>query len=221
MVDHFSGTKKTTDMRRILVEFSRRVCLNAAIARPIAAIDGAINGGARSCSGVLRESNVVVTVISRSTCSGGLKNGFSAWSIGCRQSGIGGSQLRLFSSGLSDAESGALVSEEKFHSLANDTLDTLQEKIEAYGEDLDVDGFDLDYSDGVMTVRLGDKGTYVLNKQTPNRQLWLSSPVSGPARFDWNMSENLWIYRRTKAELISLLEEELSELLGSPVALKN
>lgn len=28
-----------------------------------------------------------------------------------------------------------------------------------------------------MTVRLGDKGTYVLNKQTPNRQLWLSSPV--------------------------------------------
>lgn len=28
-----------------------------------------------------------------------------------------------------------------------------------------------------MTVRLGDLGTYVLNKQTPNRQLWLSSPV--------------------------------------------
>ena len=40
-------------------------------------------------------------------------------------------------------------------------------------------------ADGVLTVKLGGKfGTYVINKQTPNKQLWLSSPVSGPARFD-------------------------------------
>jgi frataxin len=31
--------------------------------------------------------------------------------------------------------------------------------------------------DGVLTIRLGDKGTYVINKQTPNRQLWFSSPI--------------------------------------------
>lgn len=31
---------------------------------------------------------------------------------------------------------------------------------------------------GVLTIRLGgDMGTYVLNKQAPNKQLWLSSPV--------------------------------------------
>lgn len=129
-------------------------------------------------------------------------------------------QLRLFSSG-GEGESGALISEKMFHSVANDTLDMLQEKIEAYGEDLDVDGFDMDYSDGVMTVRLGDLGTYVLNKQTPNRQIWLSSPVSGPARFDWMANDSMWVYRRSKAELVSLLEQELSELLGSPVSLKN
>ena len=29
---------------------------------------------------------------------------------------------------------------------------------------------------GVLTVRLGDNGTYVLNKQPPNKQIWLSSP---------------------------------------------
>ena len=29
------------------------------------------------------------------------------------------------------------------------------------------------------------KGTYVLNKQPPNKQIWLSSPVSGPKRYDW------------------------------------
>jgi len=30
---------------------------------------------------------------------------------------------------------------------------------------------------GVLTVKLGRRGTYVINKQTPNRQIWLSSPV--------------------------------------------
>ena len=30
---------------------------------------------------------------------------------------------------------------------------------------------------GVLTLRLGDKGTYVINKQTPNRQIWFSSPI--------------------------------------------
>lgn len=30
---------------------------------------------------------------------------------------------------------------------------------------------------GVLTVKLGDKGTYVINKQPPNKQIWLSSPV--------------------------------------------
>lgn len=38
---------------------------------------------------------------------------------------------------------------------------------------------------GVLTVALGDLGTYVINKQTPNRQIWMSSPVSGPMRYDW------------------------------------
>ena len=38
---------------------------------------------------------------------------------------------------------------------------------------------------GVLTVRLGELGTYVINKQTPNRQIWMSSPISGPVRYDW------------------------------------
>ena len=38
--------------------------------------------------------------------------------------------------------------------------------------------FSLSSQSGVLTLALGPgKGTYVLNKQAPNRQLWLSSPV--------------------------------------------
>lgn len=30
---------------------------------------------------------------------------------------------------------------------------------------------------GVLTLKLGEQGTYVINKQGPNQQIWLSSPV--------------------------------------------
>jgi hypothetical protein len=37
--------------------------------------------------------------------------------------------------------------------------------------------FPLTFQNQVLTLRLGDLGTYVVNKQAPNRQIWLSSPV--------------------------------------------
>jgi frataxin len=64
----------------------------------------------------------------------------------------------------------------------------------------------------VLTVKLGVHGTYVINKQTPNRQIWLSSPLSGPFRYDWH--EGRWVYRRDGRELLSQLQQELAQLLG-------
>ncbi len=33
---------------------------------------------------------------------------------------------------------------------------------------------------GVLTLKLGSLGTYVINKQAPNHQIWMSSPVRYP-----------------------------------------
>ena len=33
------------------------------------------------------------------------------------------------------------------------------------------------FQNQVLTLKVGPLGTYVINKQTPNRQIWLSSPV--------------------------------------------
>lgn len=33
------------------------------------------------------------------------------------------------------------------------------------------------FQNEVLTLKLGSLGTYVINKQTPNRQIWMSSPV--------------------------------------------
>jgi frataxin len=85
------------------------------------------------------------------------------------------------------------MTEGEFHRLADKTLDHLQERLEAYVEDQDVPDGDVEYGMGVLTVRLGRLGTYVINKQTPNRQIWMSSPVSGPVRYDYD--DGRWVYR--------------------------
>ncbi|OEL27499.1 Frataxin, mitochondrial [Dichanthelium oligosanthes] len=112
-----------------------------------------------------------------------------------------------------------IMPEDEFHKLADGTIHDLLEKLEEYGDSIQMDGFDIDYGNQVLTLRLGDLGTYVVNKQAPNRQIWLSSPVSGPARFDWDTSSDGWIYKRTGANLLQLLEKEIGELCGTPVEL--
>ena len=90
-----------------------------------------------------------------------------------------------------------------FHRVADRTIHALQERVEAIVDD-HCDGGDVTYGDGVLTVFLGDdEGTFVLNKQTPNRQLWWSSPLSGPRRYEFSEggkdgegAEGAWTYTR-------------------------
>lgn len=71
------------------------------------------------------------------------------------------------------------------------------------------------HQQGVMTIVLPPHGTYVLNKQPPNKQIWLSAPVSGPKRYDWVVKGNTaetqrgeWVYLRDGSTLTALVREE-------------
>lgn len=78
-----------------------------------------------------------------------------------------------------------------------------------------------------MNIGLRDKGTYVLNKQPPNKQIWLSSPESGPKRYDWvvqgesmaHKEESIpsgdWIYLRDGSSLVDLIKNEIGVRLDS------
>lgn len=73
---------------------------------------------------------------------------------------------------------------------------------------------DVEYSAGVLNVIMPKQGTYVLNKQPPNKQIWLSSPLSGPKRYDWAMmgggsGTEEWLYLRDGSSLAGLLREEI------------
>ena len=77
------------------------------------------------------------------------------------------------------------VDENSYLKLTSETLESISDKFNELIEDHTVlAGGDTTLSDGVLTVKLSQFGIYVLNKQTPNRQIWLSSPVSGPYRYD-------------------------------------
>jgi len=111
----------------------------------------------------------------------------------------------------------AELTETEFHEAA----DALLEAIECTAGALDdtiTEGFDLSHATGVLTLKLGPKGTYVLNKQAPNRQIWWSSPLSGPKRYHWDASRRAWLNTRDGHELTALLTTELERLTGQRLA---
>ncbi|KAK9845795.1 hypothetical protein WJX81_002579 [Elliptochloris bilobata] len=92
------------------------------------------------------------------------------------------------------------------------TLEELTNRMDALLEDSDIDGSDLEYGQGVLTLKLGRLGTYVINKQTPNHQIWMSSPVSGPVRYD--LEGGRWVYHRDGHDMHARLAAELQQLCG-------
>ncbi|KAF8078377.1 hypothetical protein FPV67DRAFT_1557718 [Lyophyllum atratum] len=106
---------------------------------------------------------------------------------------------------------------ERYHALSDATMDTLLESLEALLDDLGNPNYEVEYHSGVLTLVLGDSGTYVINKQPPNKQIWLSSPYSGPKRYDYSEADDDWLYSRDSRALGDLLNDELSKALGQPV----
>ncbi|XP_076021213.1 frataxin, mitochondrial [Genypterus blacodes] len=123
-----------------------------------------------------------------------------------------------------DTQAGVLtseLSEAEYDKLAEETLDALAD----YLEDLTnatftKSDYDVIFSSGVLTVKVGgDYGTYVINKQTPNKQIWLSSPTSGPKRYNW--SGERWVYTHDGNSLHNLLSREFSVIFKRNMDLSN
>uniref|UniRef100_A0A1B6F532 ferroxidase n=1 Tax=Cuerna arida TaxID=1464854 RepID=A0A1B6F532_9HEMI len=109
-----------------------------------------------------------------------------------------------------------------YESICEETLDSLCEFFEDIIENtLELKTADVAFGDGVLTVNLGKFGTYVINRQSPNKQIWLSSPTSGPKRYDFVRSRNGWVYRHDNRTLHSLLQEEISTIVQNPIDFSN
>lgn len=109
-----------------------------------------------------------------------------------------------------------------FHGTSEATLQSLLNRIEAAEALMPrqrFPAFDVEYSQGVLTVKFGPQCTYVLNKQPPNQQIWLSSPFSGPRRFDWKQDLQRWLDTRdSSTDLDTFLCVELRAKLDFPIS---
>ena len=92
--------------------------------------------------------------------------------------------------------------------LADEALDTILEKADELSDERD--DVEVELSSGVLTLKTPE-GTWVLNKQVPNRQLWLSSPLSGPCRYEY--VEGTWTHTRDGSSLDELLEREIGLIM--------
>ncbi|KAI1497437.1 hypothetical protein F5X99DRAFT_22330 [Biscogniauxia marginata] len=117
------------------------------------------------------------------------------------------------------------LTDAQYHELADDYLETLLGKYEAMQDERG--DIDVEYSSGVMHIKIPSIGEYVLNKQPPNKQIWLSSPKSGPKRYDYvvvsegqdqkqDTSTREWIYLRDGSSLNQILYEETGIDMDAP-----
>jgi len=117
------------------------------------------------------------------------------------------------------------ISTNEFHEIADELLDNLTEKIETILEQSTYENYDTEISSGVLTIKLGSTGTYVINKQTPNRQIWYSSPISGPKKFYYDPNVKRWICvtecdsKDNDRFLEDKLAKELSQILKQDVVI--
>lgn len=108
-----------------------------------------------------------------------------------------------------------MIEESHFHPLVDEALEQMHDSLMDLGED-QLPDYDIELASGVLTFDLGEsKGIYVINKQTPNRQIWLSSPISGPKRYDYDSERKAWINTRDGHDLASLLDVEIAKLAGT------
>ena len=92
--------------------------------------------------------------------------------------------------------------------LADEALDNILEKADELSDARD--DVEVELSSGVLTLKTPE-GTWVINKQVPNRQLWLSSPLSGPCRYEYDGEK--WTHTRDGSSLDELLERELGLIM--------
>lgn len=73
------------------------------------------------------------------------------------------------------------MDETKFHQDADKYLQTMLDFFEKLEESHDISP---ELDSGVLNVIMPDDREYVINKHTPSRQIWVSSPYTGASYFE-------------------------------------
>ncbi len=90
----------------------------------------------------------------------------------------------------------------EFAQEAEKTLDKIADTIERFDTECMID---VDLHDGILTLDT-EQGTFVINRQSAAKEIWLSSPISGPYHF---FSKDHEWKSRSGDDLFAVLTKEL------------
>ncbi len=84
---------------------------------------------------------------------------------------------------------------------------------------LDAGGWDLDCMVGgnVLTIEAGDGSQVVVNRHTPNQELWIAAKSGG---YHFAHRDGYWLATRDEREFFDVLSEVLSAACGEEVRVK-
>lgn len=99
------------------------------------------------------------------------------------------------------------MDESAFVRFVTNYLEQLLERVEASYWSV----VESELNDGVLNIQTANKGIFIINRNIPRQELWLSSPFSGGAHFSWVGAE--WLNTRTKEPFEPLLFKELDQLI--------
>lgn len=104
------------------------------------------------------------------------------------------------------------MDEARFVVIATQELSTIAEALES----TDREGvLDIEFLDGILSIKLEDGGEYVINKHNPTRKIWASSPISGASYYVYDEKTNNWHSTKIPTESPrTMLSEELKARIG-------
>lgn len=101
------------------------------------------------------------------------------------------------------------MDETRFHIEADKYLQEMVIFFEELEENHDVS---VELDSGVLSLVMPDDREYIINKHTPSRQIWVSSPYSGAGYFEF--AANTWMPKRAPQaegkELFEFIKGEVS-----------
>ena len=99
---------------------------------------------------------------------------------------------------------------EIFENIAEKTLNMLLDRI----DDALGDAFDVDLNGGILIIELENTAQYIINKNAPNYEIWMSSPLSGASHYYLEDDLKTWVDTRSGNKLFDKLAQELSQSSG-------
>jgi CyaY protein len=102
-----------------------------------------------------------------------------------------------------------IMNESDFHR----AVDAVLARVEASVEDLQ--GLDVDLESGILTVTCPDHSRVIVNRQTPNREIWVAARSGG---FHFTLRDGEWRDTRSGDELFASLARIIESQAGTRIA---